>query len=51
MLSLDGPALDFVKLAEGQGVEAVRCEDALAFDKAFARLVAKKGPALIECVI
>lgn len=51
MLSLDNPALDFVKLAEAQGVRGVRCDDALDFDKAFARLASEKGPALIECVI
>jgi len=51
MLSLDNPALDFVKLAEGMGVEAVRASDALDFDRHFARLVNVKGPALIECVI
>lgn len=51
MLSLDNPPIDCVKLAEAQGVPAVRCSDALDFDRQFARLVAMKGPALIECVI
>ncbi len=51
MLSLDNPAIDWVKLAEAQGVPGVRCTDALDFDRQFARLVGVKGPALIECVI
>jgi acetolactate synthase I/II/III large subunit len=51
MLSLDNPALDWVKLAQAQGVEAVRVESAAAFDAAFAGLSARRGPALIEAVI
>ncbi len=51
MLSLDQPTLDFVKLAEAQGVPGVRCTDALDFDRQFARLAAAKGPALIEAVL
>jgi acetolactate synthase-1/2/3 large subunit len=51
MLSLDDPAIDFVKLAEAQGVPGVRCSDARDFDVQFARLVGAKGPALIECIL
>jgi len=51
MLSLDNPAIDWVKLAEAQGVQAVRCNDALDFDRQLARLLAIKGPTLIEAVI
>jgi acetolactate synthase-1/2/3 large subunit len=51
MLSLDKPAVDWVKLAQAQGVPAVRCETAEHFDTEFARLAALKGPALIEAVV
>jgi acetolactate synthase I/II/III large subunit len=51
MLSLDNPPIDWVKLAEAQGVEAVRVSDAASFDRAFAGLCARRGPALIEAVI
>lgn len=51
LLSLGDPALDWVKLAEGQGVEAVRTERAEDFDRELARLVAQPGPALIEAVV
>ncbi len=48
MLSLDGPNLDWVKLAEGQGVEALRTDTAEGFDDAFARAVAMDRPVVIE---
>jgi acetolactate synthase-1/2/3 large subunit len=51
MLSLDKPALDWVKLAEGQGVEAVSCDTAEAFDTALARAIAANVPVLIEAVM
>ncbi len=51
MLSLDKPALDWVKLAEGQGVEAVSCDTAEAFDTALARAIAADVPVLIEAVM
>jgi acetolactate synthase-1/2/3 large subunit len=51
MLSLADPAIDFVKMAEAMGVPGVSCSDAKTFDETFARLVAQKGPALIECVL
>ncbi len=51
MLSLDNPPIDWVKLAQAQGVEAVRVADAQSFDRAFAGLCARRGPALIEAVI
>lgn len=51
MLSLDGPALDWVKLAEGHGVAAIRAETAEAFDEALARAIAMNEPVLIEAVI
>jgi acetolactate synthase I/II/III large subunit len=51
MLSLDQPQLDWVKLAQGQGVEAVRCDTAEDFDEALARALAADGPVLIEAVM
>jgi acetolactate synthase-1/2/3 large subunit len=51
MLSLDNPAVDWMKLAEAQGVPAVRCTTGEQFDVEFARLVALRGPALIEAVV
>jgi len=51
LLSLGNPTLDWVKLAEAQGVEAVRTERTEDFDRKLARLVAQPGPALIEAVV
>jgi acetolactate synthase-1/2/3 large subunit len=51
LLSLGNPTLDWVKLAEAQGVEAVRAERAEEFDRELARLVERPGPALIEAVV
>jgi acetolactate synthase-1/2/3 large subunit len=51
MLSLDNPAVDWVKLAEAQGVPAARCTTAEDFDRHFARMIAQPGPKLIEAVI
>jgi len=51
MLSLGDPVIDWVKLAEAQGVPAVRCERAEEFDRQLARLVAQPGPKLIEAVL
>jgi acetolactate synthase I/II/III large subunit len=51
MLSLDHPTLDWVKLAQGQGVEAVSCDTAEAFDLALARAMSSDGPVLIEAVM
>jgi acetolactate synthase-1/2/3 large subunit len=51
LLSLGEPALDWVKMAEAHGVEAVRTLRAEDFDREFARLAAQRGPALIEAVV
>lgn len=51
MLSLDNPTLDWVKLAQGQGVEAVSCSTAEAFDLALERAMASDAPVLIEAVM
>jgi acetolactate synthase-1/2/3 large subunit len=51
MLSLGDPSIDWVKLAQAQGVEGVRATTAEAFDSVFARAVAANHPILIEAVV
>jgi acetolactate synthase-1/2/3 large subunit len=51
MFDLDNPSLDWVALAKGMGVEAVRAESARDFDAAFAHAMKRRGPMLIEAVI
>jgi acetolactate synthase I/II/III large subunit len=51
MLSLDNPAIDWVMLAQAQGVPAVRCDTAEQFDLELARMLALGGPGLIEAVV
>ncbi len=51
MISLDHPALDWVKLSEGMGVPAIRCDTAEGFTAALRTGLATRGPFLIEAVI
>ena len=51
MLHLDDPTLDWVKIAEGQGVPASRATTAEEFHKQFEAAMATKGPRLIEAQI
>jgi acetolactate synthase-1/2/3 large subunit len=51
MLDLGNPALDWVQLAGGMGVEAVRVDTLEAFDDAFAVAMRERGPRLIEAVL
>jgi acetolactate synthase-1/2/3 large subunit len=51
MLSLDHPALDWVKLAEGQGVKGIACDTAEAFDAALEQAIAAEEPVLIEALV
>ena len=51
MLTLDRPNLDWVALAKGHGVAAVRVEDAGALVQALQRGFASQAPCLIEVVI
>jgi acetolactate synthase-1/2/3 large subunit len=51
MFDIGNPDLDWVKLAEGMGVEAVRTETTAAFAAAFQSAMRAKGPRLIEAVI
>jgi acetolactate synthase-1/2/3 large subunit len=48
VLSLDRPALDFVSLARGFGVEAAAVDTAEALDDALAAAMARRGPFLVE---
>jgi len=51
MLDLRNPGLDFVKLANGMGVEATRAETIEAFEAQFADAMAQHGPRLIEVML
>ena len=51
MLNLRNPELDFVKLAQGMGVEASRAETTTEFAAQFADAMATKGPRVIEAVL
>ena len=51
MLDLSRPDLDFVHLAQGMGVPAVRATDAKSFNEALAESFATPGPYLIEAMI
>ena len=51
MLDLHNPELDFVKLAQGLGVEASRAGTTEGFAAQFADAMQAKGPRLIEAVI
>ena len=51
MLDLTNPQLNWVKLAEGMGVQAWRAATAAEFNWALAAPLLHKGPSLIEAVI
>jgi acetolactate synthase-1/2/3 large subunit len=51
MLSLDRPALDWVALARGMGVEGGRATTADELVKLLAGALGRKGPFLIEAVL
>ena len=51
MLDLHDPSLDWVQLAQGMGVEAVRAETCRDFRTAFQAAMVGRGPFLIEAVI
>ena len=51
MLSLADPSLDWVKLAEGQGVAAFRATDSAQFDAILRDALVADGPVLIEARI
>jgi len=51
LLTLDQPAIDWVRIAEGFGAQAERADSMEAFNAAFARSVRTPGPYLIELMI
>ena len=51
LFDLGNPAIDWVHLARGLGVEAARAEDMEQFGNAFQRANGRPGPFLIELVI
>ena len=51
LLDLRRPELDFVALARGMGVGAVRVEDARGLHRALQTAVAEPGPTLIEAIL
>ena len=51
LLGLGDPVLDWVSLARGLGLPAVRCATAEDFEKAFAGAMAQRGPMFIEAAI
>jgi acetolactate synthase-1/2/3 large subunit len=51
LLDLGDPAIDWVSLAKGLGVPAVRCTTGEEFDAAFAAAMANRGPMFIEAVV
>ncbi|MDZ4086550.1 MAG: acetolactate synthase large subunit [Tabrizicola sp.] len=50
MFDVDGPQLDWVALAQGHGVQAVRVSDMAGFNSAFGDAMGQRGPRLIEVV-
>ena len=50
MFDVEGPVLDWVALARGHGVQAVRVADTAGFNAAFAEAMGQRGPRLIEVV-
>ena len=50
-LSLDGPVIDFCRLARSFGVEAAKAETTEEFDDVLAAAMARPGPFLIEAMI
>jgi len=50
-LDLHGPELDWVRLAEGMGVEAMSVDDTAGPEKALRLAFERHGPRLIEAVI
>ncbi|MBM3718516.1 MAG: acetolactate synthase large subunit [Actinobacteria bacterium] len=48
MLDLSDPTIDWVQIARGMGVEAVRAETPESFEAAFSSAMRQRGPRLIE---
>ena len=50
MFDVEGPALDWVALAQGHGVAGGRVADMAGFNAAFAEAMGQRGPRLIEVI-
>jgi acetolactate synthase-1/2/3 large subunit len=51
MLTLDQPALDWVPMAKGLGVEAGRATTVEEFVRLFEGALSRRGPFLIEAIL
>jgi acetolactate synthase-1/2/3 large subunit len=51
LMELTDPSLDWVRLAEGHGVEAARADNMERFDEVFVSALSRPGPMLIELAI
>ena len=51
LLDLGSPRIDWVSVATGLGLPAVRCDSAESFDKAFAGAMSTRGPMFIEAAL
>ncbi len=51
MLDLGNPSMDFVQMARGFGLPAVRADSAESFSEELARALATPGPSLVEAVV
>ena len=51
LLDIGDPDIDWVALARGVGVEAMRVSTAEAFDDCLAAALRRRGPLLIEAVL
>jgi acetolactate synthase-1/2/3 large subunit len=51
MLDLHNPTLDWVHLAQGMGVEAVRVDTCRGFEAAVRSAMKARGPRLIEALV
>ncbi len=51
LLELASPEIDWVSIARGMGVPAVRCDTGEAFEAAFADAMTHRGPMFIEAAI
>jgi acetolactate synthase-1/2/3 large subunit len=51
LLNLGDPRIDWVSVAKGLGLAAVRCETAEEFETAFAAAMGQRGPMFIEAAI
>ena len=51
MIDIDDPALDWVSLAKGMGVEGARAETCERFADLVRSGIARQGPFLIEAVL